>query len=208
MWKSSIITFPLVFTFQSRSQNVVVCKWFFRVSAAIFNLIFFLGYNHKGDREQRFWPQMYGGIITILQKKRAKIGFDINKNGKTLGEMEDNCVTRQEVLVQNLNEFKGQFNVELFSESRFFCCLLLVFLSLIMLQLSFLFYFAFLSVFWRLVFSDWTICCELSSKSFNPKAIAVPLNFEQWARKQPIIKEDIKIESIILCKKYCAKKTR
>ena len=147
-------------------------------------------------------------LSPYCRKKRAKIGFDINKNGKTLGEMEDNCVTRQEVLVQNLNEFKGQFKVELFSESRFFCCLLLVFLSLIMLQLSFLFYFAFLSVFWRLVFSDWTICCELSSKSFNPKAIAVPLNFEQWARKQPIIKEDIKIESIILCKKYCAKKTR
>ena len=31
-------------------------------------------------------------------------------------EKEDNCVTRQEVLVENLNEFKGQSKVELFSE--------------------------------------------------------------------------------------------
>ena len=83
------------------------------------NLLFFLYHSHKDDGEQRFSDLESMAELSLSSRKKSKNKFDKNKNGKMLREMEDNCVTRQEVLVQNLNEFKGQFNVELFSKYFF-----------------------------------------------------------------------------------------
>ena len=51
-----------------------------------------------------------------LKEKKEKKTQQKKKSKKMIREKEDNCVTRQEVLVENLNEFKGQSKVELFSE--------------------------------------------------------------------------------------------